>query len=1267
MPVGFNSPARNLFLLGSSGAQVVTNFFKTIDQSAGTDGSYEPDEIKYNEVDQKFILAGSALDSNTQRFGWFEKRDSDGISDFENRVVSTQVGDNTFLRAMELDSNNNLIVVGVNGDIPWIAKYSNAGVLDWQSTTNSADVGYFDVASDSNGEYYACGHTPTNNNDSVAFVEKFDASGNPGWGKSAIMLGGDIRLEAIESNSRGEVVAGGRIQDETRTKAYLVKIDTNTGEVLWDRTIISLREDSAGNPEDTFVKDVYIDSNDQIYVVGRITTIGTTNRSFIIKYSPEGNIIWQKETEQDIEYYQVKSDGETEQTVVFGVYQDTVGGSEGGVLSKYSKDGSLVWRRTLFSSYNNSDTFGERGKVNLDADPSFYYLLYTDGPYSALNGTPEAYTYGKVSSSGNGLGDFQYDEGTGEIIDYEILSIGDTIGRLSDGSVRQDTSDLIIYPFNANKILFDDLATQVSNKKRQMDSADSFEYSGSPAIRIADFQELYLMRDAGVKQPLLNGFFIDNLDRWTTDAPMFKTHNAGSRSCTVNRNGGSATGQCYQTIKTIPGKIYDVQVNVLGFTHGVQAYAGTPTSPASIGMSQGAVNSTGYHIWSFTATSGRTRIDVSAVQSVSATATFNDVLVTERDDPGNMWLDQSGKGNNFYTRNGDHQPGANWNFDGTNDFLASVVPFELRRDWTLEGWFKHDTTDGGFFGHGTPQINQGLHILMADSGTRIRFGMYGNDRDATGFTTSTGVWYHYVFTYDHSTFEKKLYRDGIELTSTDVSGPAAYTASGYSLRVGMTYGSGNSSPFNGRIGDVRAYAKVLTPAQIQQNYNASKSYYTNEAPSTAPKIGPGIVVDNNLLLNYDFGNRATYDILENLFTNSNLAQITYVSYPTNWAGWNPATIMRMSEVDGPFGDKSVNVVAHGAWNQNGGGIRKDVTGLVAGATYTVSAYVRKISEEELAYWNTYNPLGPLTGTDSGAQNVPWFAATRCRWDMQNLSGTGDTPAHQITLTDQWQRIERDFPASSDGNKRLVLNNNVGDNVSGNDDGGGVFLIAAPQLERKYNTLYGGNNKAGLWFATENGQTVSAPTTVKNLSISSNTGTINGPVFYPDGYFKFDTNEIVRNGFTAHQTTTGTLEWWLRTPIVSLMSNQYYGGVGGTTTFGAMRALRVNNGQWSFANYGGGATEDWNGIDTPADNSWYHVVYTWNGTSVNAYFNNVNYSTTRSGLTTPNGTVFVLGRAPYGNSDHLGLGDIAEARFYNRVLSAAEVSQNFNATRAKYGV
>ena len=166
------------------------------------------------------------------------------------------------------------------------------------------------------------------------------------------------------------------------------------------------------------------------------------------------------------------------------------GNDLGGVLSKYAKDGSLVWRRTIFSSNNNSDSFSD---VCLDADPSFYYLLYVDTEIDGLAGTPDSYTFGKVSSSGNGLGGFQYAEGTGETIDYQILNIGDTISRVSDGAVRNDSSDLITYPFTGNKIVFDDLSIQVTNKKRQMDDADGFEYSGSPAVRPPDFQEVNLL------------------------------------------------------------------------------------------------------------------------------------------------------------------------------------------------------------------------------------------------------------------------------------------------------------------------------------------------------------------------------------------------------------------------------------------------------------------------------------------------------------------------------------------------------------------------------------------------------------------------------------------------------------------------------------------------------------------------------------------------------------------------------------------------------
>ena len=543
MPVSFNSPARNLFLLGSSGVQTVTNFFESIDKSSTTDGVFVPDEIRYISSSQKYALAGSAEDSNSKGFGWVERQDynletGSLTTDFSTKVSSLQSGVNTTLRAMELDANENLIVVGKTGNVPWIAKYSSSGQGSWQSTTNSADVEYTGITSDSNGNYYACGSTPESGQ-AQPFVEKYDANGNPSWGKSAFMLGRDVVLEKISANSRGEVVAVGFLEDDSADKGYIVKIDTNTGDVLWDRTLERNISGYGGSgfpssgdgitPAHVKCTACYIDSKDQIYVVGSIDGNGTNDNGvgeFLIKYSPEGNIIWQRERDT-IDFinnpafapntvpFDVKSDGETQQTVVLSV--ESGAGSGSIVLSKYSKNGDLVFRRRI--SKGTSDL----GSLSLDADPSFYFILFRDQLIDGTAGEPDRYTFGKVSTSGNGLGDFFYDDGAPPLVDYIIVTSAENkIGRLSDGSVTNNSSDLISYPFTANKIVFDDLATNVSNKRRQMDGPDTFEYSGSPAIRVADFQRVNLLGDVYSG----SGDWLDQSRRGNDGVVNGATHNA---------------------------------------------------------------------------------------------------------------------------------------------------------------------------------------------------------------------------------------------------------------------------------------------------------------------------------------------------------------------------------------------------------------------------------------------------------------------------------------------------------------------------------------------------------------------------------------------------------------------------------------------------------------------------------------------------------------------------------------------------------------------
>lgn len=489
MPVGFTSAAKNLFLLGSSGAQTVTNFFKAI-APGGSDNVFVPDEIKYNYADEKYVLAGSAVANNNDGVGWFEKRDDTGALDWDVRLEANS-GSLT-LRAMELDSSNNLVVCGFADGLPWIAKYDNSGVIQWKKTSNTGNVRYLGVTSDSNGDYYACGRTSLVG-DAESVVEKYNSNGTPAWGKTMRLIGRDIVLTSIQSNSQGYVICTGQIEDLTGIKAYIVKIDSSDGSILWDRTIESHEESATLGHVSVYAQDVFIDDNNEFFVVGRLSD-ANSERGFIVKYTAEGNMLWQKETPvgEKVEYYNVKSLADTGQTIVFGRYTNS-SNEVLGILVKYSRSGDIVWRRTIKSSNASPSQFGG---FCLDFTPTFYYVLFFDEEVNTGTGDPDRYTYGKVSSSGNGLGDFQYDDGSGQTIDYEIVNFDDVIGKLFDGSVRQDVSDLVTYPFSANKLLFDDLATQVTNKKTQMDESGFYEVgSNRDAVAPTSFAILNLTHE----------------------------------------------------------------------------------------------------------------------------------------------------------------------------------------------------------------------------------------------------------------------------------------------------------------------------------------------------------------------------------------------------------------------------------------------------------------------------------------------------------------------------------------------------------------------------------------------------------------------------------------------------------------------------------------------------------------------------------------------------------------------------------------------------
>ena len=85
-------------------------------------------------------------------------------------------------------------------------------------------------------------------------------------------------------------------------------------------------------------------------------------------------------------------------------------------------------------------------------------------------------------------------------------------------------------------------------------------------------------------------------------------------------------------------------------------------------------------------------------------------------------------------------------------------------------------------------------------------------------------------------------------------------------------------------------------------------------------------------------------------------------------------------------------------------------------------------------------------------------------------------------------------------------------------------------------------------------------------------------------------------------------------------------------------------------------------------TWYHIVLTGSGTSNYVYVNGVQANTSAQTVqTSVNFNTARLGQVDGDRASEYLVGNIAACKFYNRILSAVEVSQNFNALRGRFGI
>jgi len=212
------------------------------------------------------------------------------------------------------------------------------------------------------------------------------------------------------------------------------------------------------------------------------------------------------------------------------------------------------------------------------------------------------------------------------------------------------------------------------------------------------------------------------------------------------------------------------------------------------------------------------------------------------------------------------------------------------------------------------------------------------------------------------------------------------------------------------------------------------------------------------------------------------------------------------------------------------------------------------------------------------------------------------------------------------------------------------------------------------------------TTWSDLSGNNNTGSlVASPTFNSGGYFTFNgTTQYVNNGniLNTNGTVAFSVSVWFRTSstgstVQNLVSKELITG-----TFAGWQ-LGFNTTSGSAADVGkigivlvSNTTEVMRRLTTVTYNNgvWNNATFTYDGSKTRAgmllYINGTLSTVTDSDSTSivntiQNGSNYNI--ASRNNLNQLYTGDIANVIHYNRVISADEITQNYNAQKSRFGL
>ncbi len=202
---------------------------------------------------------------------------------------------------------------------------------------------------------------------------------------------------------------------------------------------------------------------------------------------------------------------------------------------------------------------------------------------------------------------------------------------------------------------------------------------------------------------------------------------------------------------------------------------------------------------------------------------------------GGGWADLTGSGNNGELVNGpiyNSSNGGSLVFDGTNDYISipnSVSVNPGTGSFTIIVWVNSDPSNAGdgwdLWVAKRSNGSNGYYLGVNNPlGVRFMVGNDANSRTDTGYLTYTyNTWAMYTAILDRNTNTQTIIKNKYDEVSTVTpSGGNYYNTN--PLSIGGDIGL-NSFYVNGRVSSVAMYAKALTAAEVNQNFNAFRGRF----------------------------------------------------------------------------------------------------------------------------------------------------------------------------------------------------------------------------------------------------------------------------------------------------------------------------------------------------------------------------------------------------------------------------------------------------------